>query len=681
MYKFIVAIIFLSSFLYSQGIDRINFSKVLTSLDNKILSEDTTLVKSDTSKIIPLNVPNLLTHSILKTIIKKDELNFTDYRYAGNFFTNIPFGFLRDLGSLGQPNEILFYGCGYNNISFLSDGITLNNRLFNTYDLYLFQSESIDSVEIITLPRGFLYNNYNNSASVNLISKYISSSKPYTRIKFYQAPNEEGMIDGIFSSNFGKRLNIFSEITNQSVNPFYRNTDYSLWLASLRISYALSNNLTLSGNYRYSKSNTQLNGGVNADSILNSFPEEQFEEVLYNNILAPVKFYNRYQKITTHNFALRLTGEFNKNSLTDFSIYYQTGLNEFRQNDTTGINFQSNAEKIFHNNEYKTIGIRLKHDLYFSAFHINFINEFENNELSTPILINNKSLNSFSSSILLTSFLPDKIAQISLYGKYLKRNEKSFIGFGGDISFIHNDKVKIYAGVSRFQKATTLFETDQSITEKKQINTVAEIKSIITINPLKINFGYFYSAALNKYIAALIQNNTLLNDYAFYFKTDNLYLQGINLSFEAKIWKIILNTNTSYYFSETNRKKQALPEFTLSGGIYYQDILFNSNLNLKIGLNYFSIGKRNDLLIDFEKSITTPYLWFISPNIRSVPQLLTNEYHSEFQVDIFIAGQIQKNAIIYFVFENLLNRKYFIVPYYPKQERGIRFGVAWEFFD
>ena len=680
MKKFIAVIIFLSSFLYSQSIDRINFSEGQTSLDKKIILKDTTLVKSDTSKIIPLKVPGLLSNSIVKTVIKKDELNFTDYRYTGNFFTNIPFGFLRDLGSLGQPNEVLLYGCGYNNISFLSDGIILNNRLVNSYDLYLFQSESIDSVEIIALPRGFLYNNYNNSASVNLISKYITSSKPYTRIKFYQAPNEEGMIDGIFSSNFGKRLNIFSEITNQSVNPYYRNTDYSLWLASLRISYALSNNLTLSSNYHYSKSNIQLNGGVNADSILNSFPEGQFEEVLYNNILAPVKFYNRYQKVTTHNFTLRLTGEFYKNSSTDFSIYYQVGLNEFRQNDTTGTNFQSNAEKIFHNNEYKTIGIRLKHDLYFSAFHINFINEFENNKFSTPLLINNKSLNSFSSSILLNSFLPDKIAQISLYGKYLRHNEKSFLGFGGDISFIYNDKVKIYAGVSSFQKANTYFE-NPSLTDKKQSNTVAEIKSVISFNPLIIKLGYFYSVALNKYIAALIQNNTLLNDYAFYFKTDNLYLRGINLSFDAKIWKIILNTNTSYYFSESNRKKQAIPEFTSSGGIYYQDTLFNSNLNLKIGLNYYSIGKRNDLLIDFEKSITTPYLWLIAPNIRSVPQLLTNEYHSEFQVDIFIAGQIQKNAIIYFVFENLLNRKYFIVPYYPKQERGIRFGVAWEFFD
>ncbi|MEJ5352575.1 MAG: putative porin [Melioribacteraceae bacterium] len=674
MKKFIAYLFFITSILFSKSLDKINCD-----FPNNLLLNDTTIVKKDTLKIIPQKTLALL--SISNYVLRKEELNFSDYRYSGNFFNYIPFGLIRDLGSLGQPNEVLLYGSGYNNISFLYDGILINNRLFNSYDLYLLQSESIDSIEIITFPRGFFYSNYNNSASVNFISKYNSSSKPYTRIKFYQAPNEEGMIDGIFSSNFGKRLNIFSEITNQSVNPFYRNTDYSLWLASLRVSYALSNNLTLIGSYKHSKSIIQLNGGVNADSILNSYPKEQFEDVLYNNILAPVKFYNRYQKVTTHNFTLRLFGELYKNSFTDFSIYYQTGLSEFRQNDTTGTNLQSNAENVFHNNEYKTIGVRLKNDLTFSNLQINFINEFENNKFSSPLLIQNKSLNSFSSGIFLTSFLPKKIAQISLYGKYLNYDDNSYFGYGGDISFNLNNKIKIYAGASSFYKPFTLFENHPFAINKKQKNTAVEIKSIFSFNPLKIELGYFYSASIDKQIAALIQNKFLLNDNAIYFKIDNLYLQGINLALNAKVWKIILTSNTNFYFSESNREKQAIPEFTSSGGIYYQDLLFNSNLNLKIGLNYYSIGTRNDMLIDFEKNITTPYMWLIAPNVRTVPYLLTKKYPSEFQLDLFAAGQIQKNAIIYFVFENLLNRKYFIVPYYPKQERGIRFGVAWEFFD
>jgi hypothetical protein len=56
-------------------------------------------------------------------------------------------------------------------------------------------------------------------------------------------------------------------------------------------------------------------------------------------------------------------------------------------------------------------------------------------------------------------------------------------------------------------------------------------------------------------------------------------------------------------------------------------------------------------------------------------------FKSSNQIDFFLAGQLQERAILYFVFENLLNSKYFIVPYYPKQERSVRFGVAWEFFD
>jgi len=79
--------------------------------------------------------------------------------------------------------------------------------------------------------------------------------------------------------------------------------------------------------------------------------------------------------------------------------------------------------------------------------------------------------------------------------------------------------------------------------------------------------------------------------------------------------------------------------------------LFNQDLDLKTGfvLNYY----------DFE----------------------SKDFKSASQLDFTIAGTIRKVAIVYFSWENLLNEKYFIVPYYPMRERGIRFGIAWELFN
>ena len=52
-----------------------------------------------------------------------------------------------------------------------------------------------------------------------------------------------------------------------------------------------------------------------------------------------------------------------------------------------------------------------------------------------------------------------------------------------------------------------------------------------------------------------------------------------------------------------------------------------------------------------------------------------------FQLDIVATGEIQDAAIVYLVYENVLNSKYFLVSNYPMFGPAFRLGVAWEFFD
>ena len=131
----------------------------------------------------------------------------------------------------------------------------------------------------------------------------------------------------------------------------------------------------------------------------------------------------------------------------------------------------------------------------------------------------------------------------------------------------------------------------------------------------------------------------------------------------------------AYYFDEETQRNYKLPEFTLSGGIFFIDTLFNSNLYLKTGLSIKSFGTRYYTYIDFEKYITS------SLPFNSTASYIHNRINPSTQIDFFLTGQIQKNATIYFVFENILNTKYYLVQYYPMYERGMRFGIAWEFFN
>jgi outer membrane receptor protein involved in Fe transport len=39
------------------------------------------------------------------------------------------------------------------------------------------------------------------------------------------------------------------------------------------------------------------------------------------------------------------------------------------------------------------------------------------------------------------------------------------------------------------------------------------------------------------------------------------------------------------------------------------------------------------------------------------------------------------DAVVHFTIENLLNTKYYVVPFYPMPDRNLRLGVTWEFLN
>ena len=681
--KILLILLFFSYQLFALDDFQVKNEKI--SADSLIIK--TPLPKDSTSAVkrIPARIPlriSLLQNENLKTsIISKKVLETTDYRTTADFFANVPFGFIRDLGSIGQPNEVLIYGQGFGNVSFLSDGISINNRLSNAFDLNLFQSESIDSIEVLPLSRGFLYGGMNNPVSVNFISRQPELRKPYSRIKYYQAPNSEGLIDGIFSLNPFKRINAFFEITNQNTNPSFVNTDHSNWMGYARLHYFLSNNINIIASYKYIQTITELFGGVDADSISRAYLPSRFNQILYDIFSAPVRFTNRYQKVSGHNLSLRMLGNFIEHSPTDISFYYQTNLAEYRQNESNFI-FQNNASIIFDDNEGRTIGSSLRQDFNVDFIKLTSITNFERSKFITPLLSQEINKTLFSTAAIASLSLMDKAFMPSIFARYLNYSDDNFFGFGADTRISLDQLFNFYLGFSSFEKPRTIWE------ERFVLPTIPSGKQKITSFELSANFknsfvnasiGYFNKVTVNSLLPALLKEDAVQNDKIVYTAVNDLKLQGINLKLDLSIWKILFSTNSSYYFSSDDRHNYNLPQFSLYGGIYYVDTLFNKNLHLKSGINYFSIGERDYTKIDFEKNITTNFLY--DPAAQNVSLISSSPISTSFQIDFFLAGKIQNSATVYFVFENLFNAKYFIVPYYPKQARGIRFGVAWEFLD
>ena len=633
--------------------------------------------------LLPVYSKSFLTAQDPGTILNYKELVKFDYRSTGDFFSYMPFGFLQDLGSVGQPNDVMLYSLGLGNISYLNDGIPINNRVSNSYDMNMVQSENIDSIEVLPITRGFLYGQVINPAAVNFITRDELGTKPFSRIRFYQAPNEEGYIDGMFNAYLTNRLKVYFDLTNNSVDNVYENTEFGSWKTTTKVKYLLSNKLNIIGGYDFVKSQTNLFGGVDVDSIINA--GANIDEYLYNSIQAPV-FYgidnsvsSRYEKHLQHRFTLTFLGNIVKSLPGRISFYYHYNRDEFRQNEYFNSAFK---EKIIHDNKYKTLGAFVRQELIIGSFNLDAQMTYERTEYKADVLKENKAISSLSAGGIARINLFDKIFP-AVYARYLNNDGKHFTGFGADGIIEVIKEFRVFGGASYFEKPLTIIESQYlkpGLDIERQKFFTIEIGAKFNTEIISGSFSYFFVKNTDGLLPVkTLSSSGLRSNETGYFDTADLQNNGFNLNADIKIWKIQLALNGSYYITKRRDKDQQLPEYTLMSGLYYVDRLFNNNLDLKAGLNFRYNGKQDYREYDFEKKTVLTYE--LMPG-SSLPSLIRDEATlNSYQLDFFLAGEVQKTAIVYFVFENLLDTQYYIVPFYPKQSRGLRFGISWKFLD
>lgn len=668
------------SLKYKKTISKDSLKTIKSSgISDTTMVSDSLSVREKPEPIVPIKQITGFNKNEYGVKLNDQEIYYNDYRYSGDIFTNVPYGFLQDLGHLGQPNELMLYGLGFTQINYSRDGISLNNRWQNSFDLYQLQSETIDSIEVVNLTRGFLYGNYNNPVTINFYTKDKMSSRPYTRLRFYQGNFDEGYLDVLFHMYITRRLNFGMGVTVNGIDSRFINSDYESWRLNGKVGYMFNNSLNVTATYYYVRDSVQLNGGV----IDPSMNEYQTATVFYtyDNLS---KYSYRYQRTTRHQFDIKILGKYLSDSPTDLTIYYHYNLQEFRQDKDS---LDSSIPTIIDNNSYNVLGINFRQYFDTGWMNLDAIGNYEGIDYTTDILKENNSddMLSFSGkiqfNIINSKFIP------TAYAKYVRYNKTNYFGFGGDVNVNLNDQIKLFGGLSFYNKIPSIMERqyfegslnngDDNI-PKSKVSTL-EIGTQFDLKYLNGSVSYFsikndnaLNPIINQYCDSL-----LINEVG-YFQNYNLKNRGVNLFLNLKIWKILLNVNSSYYFLNSNEVNYSLPEITIIGGIYYIDTLFNSNLKMKAGINLRYTGNQPFFTYDFEKSLQSRFSYSQQTGLN----LLSNDMGaSSYQIDLFLSATIQDRAIIFFVYENILNNQYFIVPNYFKQQTGIRFGLSWELFD
>ncbi|GAB4296168.1 MAG: hypothetical protein Kow0098_19090 [Ignavibacteriaceae bacterium] len=576
-------------------------------------------------------------------IISRSEILRNDYRYTGDLFNRFRFSFNKNFGFIGHPDELFIYGTGAGGTGFIDEGVLFNNRFTGYADMNLIQSEMIDSIEVLPAPRGFLYGPYNNIVSVNFINRDIYSEQPYTRIKYYEGPFGEALAGGTFSSTLFRKFSFSFDATNRKSDDRYINTEYGSWQVKTKLKYFASDALNLTAHYSFVNSKSGFNGGVDVDSIAAN--NDDINSVIYDNILAPVISPSRSYKVKRHLFGLRSFFNPVEYLTTDLNLYYLFTLDE----DIEPLDTAENKYTI----KNKTYGLNIKQLINYAIFRLELLGNYEGGELrSISVMPGNFSdkktdIAVISGAAIFTINLFDSTFIPSVFFKQTHQNFSSTVsgagenlsGFGADLSFLQSNSLSFYAGYSSFEHFLVK-------------NNVQTIEAGARIN---------YKNLLTTDISIFNRKNFFISNTSFSVSGEENEISGLGVNSVIGLWKLKLETAFSWYinYSGSSHLKD-LPEFNLNGGFFFEDVLFDSSLQLKAGFtvthtgnNYFAINEQQGLI----------------------------RVQSSDKIDFTATGKIREVAIVYFTWENLLNEKYYLVPYYPMPDRGIRFGLAWELWN
>lgn len=665
-------IIHLFLFLFLEGITAIAQIDSANIAKTPINIEDTTAVtdslkKASSSKDFLVKFKSKFNHQSLSTYsTNKKEIDKLNYRYSGDVLHYLPFAAVYDFGYLGAPNEPIIFNTGFGALN--ENNLFYNNRWNDANDLNILQSEEINKLSIVPLHKSFLFSGSNKLSAINILTIDSLKRKPISRIRYYQASNEEGFIDAYFSARVLSRLAISLRLTNSSVENNYFNSSYGAWKVNLKGIYKLSDSLFAKLSFHHSKLNTALNGGVDVANLISN--PLATESSIYNN-QAPVFYNNQINETTSNLLDGKVYGDFIPTGYTEILFSYQSYKSRLKR---------TSIDSVFINNknEYYILSGKLMHDIIFSNFSSSITAGYEFIDYKVEGIDYFEKINNYYATAVFRYNFFDGLLSPSLFGKISEFNLQTNNGIGIDLLLKPNSNFSILMGYSKFNRPYSIVEKsfipDATNSNVSSFFVSSEFNSRIT----STSVSFFNIISTNNAVPVFNNQNIKLGSSRIIFKgSEDILLSGMNINSSIKIWNLQLNNNFNYYWQDENSFSKN-PNFNFTSGIYYVDTLFNSNLDLKTGFTFYLFDNISYRAYDFQQMRSSSY--YLENNIIKPFQFYDVE-NDNYRLDFLLAGRIQDRATFYFVYENILGNNYYVIPYYPMPEGGIKIGISWDFID
>lgn len=634
----------------------------LNSQENTVSSSETDTLSSvpdsiSPKKLLPYPVIHQTPLSGVSEFLTYPEI---DSRNISSFAEISALQPLANLFSFGTPvyrEHVSLFGSYPGEFSCLSNGLEMNNNSFTGYDQAVVLTEEIDSIEYIPAPRSFLYSADDNLSAINILRKDRISTVPVTKIKYYEGPFGEAMFDARFNQFIYNRINISFDIMNRKTDDRYTNSAGSVWSGRISADYYFSEKFNAGISYTKTKTDINHYGGVDTDSVNSAAALP--DEVIYDELNAPVNDEYLYDKVSTENITAVLKakqGEILSHTLTVFSKSY---LREYRDNFTLGV------PDVYIDFEEKRTGGFLQTTALFSPITFNIGYRFENRKNTLPYTV-------FRNPLTIPSLPEEKNqslhvltgeAGINLAGVALSAFYKTGLaeltgnsGYGADARY-QIDDFELYAGYGSSNRRYNYAGWNNSTGTRQ----VTQIRASYKTENTKISLQGFYATGT--------QNSAGIIPLGFETGAVNPFnraILGAGIAGSLKTGYILSELTFNHTNSKDRSQNLLAPSMSGKVGLYYVNIHFDSNLVVKSGIEAGYRGSYSNLSTDF---------------LTNRLKVYAGTTPSAFTLDFFTSGKIAGRATVFFLWENILDTGYYQMYLYPMPSRGITFGINWEMFN
>jgi hypothetical protein len=597
------------------------------------------------------------------------------YEYTSTYdnLSLFPGIYLRDKGAVGQPHEITSFGTDWRSIGVLMDGRPLNEPMFGLYDMNLFPTEFIGSVEYVPPHRSFLYRRNATGAAFNIVTQSYIAPASYTKLRYSEGPHNYSQADAVFSQDIRAGLNIMAGMQRQffgrseRIQQFrgrFPNMNYRNYNYRTKLRWNLSNRLNTALSYQYHTTLTGLSGGVD---IL-ATPRDD----LFNDLEATVRNNDAFHRLKRHDLTFTAGAILLPDSLDTgtFTVYYSNELREYRE-----VNRQVTVDTLAYYNDHRTLITGIDFKQWFTIGPVRF--HAGGNMQENYITVSEKTgkqqereTGAFFRSVF--EPFPQVTANVMLRGDWLRNT--NYTSYGADLTLKPFAGVAITGGGYHSYRHATLQELHwQDGTVTRPAFLVPEEHDVV--------FGEFTIEPVSQSQIILGASYRTIKDPIIYVPGDITHVfpdVRITQATERTIASAYANARVrigdftvigmvhAHRSEEDDIELSDFPDLDLSSAIVYRSMWFDGALDIQIKLEAKYFTEQYGMEFNPESYFTTR-----QSIARFGPSGILNGS---------IVGKIG-SAYIHISYQNITSTEYMRTPFYPMYESYLRFGITWEFLN